>query len=134
MPRRTKLTPELQKRFYELLAVGNYNETACRMLGIDSATFYRWRARGLGANAREPYRGFCEAIEKATAEAEARNVVIIQKAAKTSWFAAAWFLERKFAQRWAKDKADPDQSGNLEELVTAMRAAAKAALPTEPTE
>ena len=48
------------------------------------------------------YFEFFEAIKKAEAQAEARNVAVIQTAARDSWQAAAWWLERKYPQEWGK--------------------------------
>lgn len=48
------------------------------------------------------YFEFFEAIKKAEAIAEARNVTIIQSAAKDSWQAAAWWLERKHPDEWGR--------------------------------
>ena len=96
MPRRSKLTPEMQGRICELLAAGNYIETTCRIVGIAEKSFYRWV---------QQKSQFSQAVEKAQADAEARNVVIIQTAAKKNWTAATRFLERKFNARWGlKDK------------------------------
>ncbi len=48
------------------------------------------------------YALFAEALKKADAEAESADVLIIKQAAKKSWQAAAWLLERKRFQRWAR--------------------------------
>jgi hypothetical protein len=51
----------------------------------------------------QQYRQFREAVEKAKAAAEIRDVVLIDKAAQDgSWQAAAWKLERKFPQKWGR--------------------------------
>lgn len=48
------------------------------------------------------YFEFFESVKKAEAQAVARNVAVIQSAAKDSWQAAAWWLERKYPQEWGK--------------------------------
>ena len=98
--RRTKLTPEIRDKICELVRAGNYGEVAARCAGIHPATFYRWQERG--REGRAPYGEFCDCLEKATAEAEARNIVTIQKASQEQWQAAAWFLERKHHERWGR--------------------------------
>lgn len=46
---------------------------------------------------------FYKSVKKAEAEAEAAAVVQIKAAAASgTWQAAAWFLERKFKDRWAR--------------------------------
>lgn len=98
MCRKTKLTPELQNRLIEYLKAGNYIEPACAAVGISKETFYRWT---------RTKHDFNDAVLKAQSEAEMRNVVLIQNAAKDTWQAAAWYLERKHYDRWGrKDKIE----------------------------
>jgi hypothetical protein len=102
MSRTTKLTKEVQDKIVFALRAGNYQETAARYAGIDGATFYRWMSRG-AEEETGIYSEFCEAVEKAKAEAEVRDVTLIDKAAKDgSWQAAAWKLERKFPNKWGR--------------------------------
>jgi hypothetical protein len=77
---------------------------------------------------------FCEAVKKAEAEAEAAAVVQIKTAASNgTWQAAAWFLERKFKDRWARtDKLEGTVQhqigiGASEEELEAARARLEAA-------
>jgi hypothetical protein len=99
--RPTKLTPEVQKKIVDAIRAGNYMETAAAYAGISKDTFYRWLRRG--ARARNGiYKNFHDAVEKALAESEVRDVMIIANAAATDWKAAAWRLERKFPERWGK--------------------------------
>ena len=56
-------------------------------------------------------RQFREAVQNARAEAEARNVALIQRAANEgTWQAAAWFLERTAHARWGR-RASVEVSG-----------------------
>ena len=100
--RPTKLTPEVQDKIVTALRAGNYQETAARYAGIAEPTFYEWMARGKS----EPgsiYSEFAEAVEKAKADAEVRDVALIDRAAADgNWQAAAWKLERKFPNRWGR--------------------------------
>jgi hypothetical protein len=66
------------------LRAGNTRRAACAHAGIDHATFYRWLERDAT---------FRDAVEKAEADAEVRNVAIIAQAAQKSWQAAGWWLE-----------------------------------------
>lgn len=65
MPRKTKLTKELQDRITSVIAAGNYLEVAYRLAGVSHETFYRWLR--LGEQGRRPYSEFCEAVKKAEA-------------------------------------------------------------------
>lgn len=97
-----KLTPDVQDRVIQAIKMGNYQETAAAYAGISQSTFYHWMDRGRN----EPgsiYSEFLEAVEKAKADSEVRDVALIEKAATDgSWQAAAWKLERKFPQKWGR--------------------------------
>jgi hypothetical protein len=59
--------------------------------------------QGADSESEQIYQEFREAVEKAKAEAEVRDVTLIDKAAKDgSWQAAAWKLERKFPNKWGR--------------------------------
>jgi len=112
MGRHTKLTPETHNKIIQALKAGNYLETAAQYANIDQATVHRWLNRGADETEPDPrYREFREAVQNARAEAEARNVALIQKAANEgTWQAAAWFLERTAHSRWGR-KASLEVSG-----------------------
>lgn len=86
MARPTKRTPEREARLMEALRAGNTRRASCAYAGIDQDTLANWMRR---------YSDFSDAVEKAEADAEIRNVAIIQKAATESWQAAGWWLERR---------------------------------------
>ena len=70
-----------------------------------------------------------EEINNARAEAETRNVFLIQKAAKDgTWQAAAWWLERTSPKRWGRfvrtEISGPDE-GPVHVVVTARDLEAK---------
>lgn len=96
----SKLTPIVTANLCKYIAAGNYIETACKMARISKPTYYVWRKKA--EEGKSPYKQLFEEIERATAEAEARNVVKIQQAANDNWQAAAWYLERKHAERWGR--------------------------------
>lgn len=120
-----KLTPKLQDDIVKVIRSGNYIETACAFVGINKTTFYDWLKRGAREKDRvernprakvrkseRKYVEFSNAIEKALAHAEIRDVAIIGKAAEKEWQAAAWRLERKFPDRWGrKDKYSLEHTG-----------------------
>src|SRR5688572_8306482 len=88
------LTPAVTRVIVKVIKAGNYVETAVAAAGISKETFYDWLKKG-GKEASGPHRDFSDAVEKAKAEAEMRDVAIIDKAAKSGqWQAAAWRLER----------------------------------------
>jgi len=81
---------------------GNESSVVAACAGIHRDTFYAWLERGQKAKTG-PYSDFSDAIQKAQADAETRNVALIAKAAKDgTWTAAAWWLERKYPERWGR--------------------------------
>ena len=117
--RPSKLTPELQEEICESIRAGNYIETSAARAGVHKASLYDWlkkagveldrvrrgKAEGLSFKVSEraqPYVRFLDAVKKAEAEAEARDVATIAKAAEKQWQAAAWRLERKHYKRWGR--------------------------------
>lgn len=90
--RPTKYSPEVVKQITDALRGGNTRRAACAAGNISQETFARW----LADNA-----DFMDAVEKAEGEAELRNLAVIQDATKTTWQAAAWWLERKHKAEWS---------------------------------
>jgi hypothetical protein len=94
-------SPEIQAKLVQAVAAGNYLETAASYAGISKDTLYRWLRRG--AKERQgPYHAFAEAVQKALADAEVRDVARVAQAAEKNWQAAAWRLERKFPAKWGR--------------------------------
>ncbi len=114
MARKSKLTPELISLASELIRAGNYYKHVAQYLGISKETFFRWLREGEKAKSGLK-RQFYDAVKKAEAEAIARNIALIQKAAQEgNWQAAAWWLERKYPEEWGrKDRMDIQAEGGL---------------------
>ena len=125
MARPTKLNADTHKRIVSAIRAGNYIETAAAYAGIHKSTLYDWLKRGerekqrVAKNPRyrikkdeQQFVAFSDAVEKALAEAEVRDVAIIGKAAEEYWQAAAWRLERKFPHKWGRKVIE--HSGSLE--------------------
>ena len=93
MARPSKFTAERQEKILEALRAGNYLETAAAYAAISYQTLNEWR---------KTFPEFSEAVEKARADAEARMVAVIMKAAPSSWQAAAWWLKRSFPDRYGR--------------------------------
>lgn len=98
-----KLTSETQERIVQAIRAGNYVEIAAQYAGIGKTTLYRWLEQADDPEADDIYREFRDALESAKAQAEVRNVALIQRAAdEGTWQASAWFLERTAWQRWGR--------------------------------
>lgn len=105
--RPNKLTIEMQNKLCAYIAEGQYITTACRLVGVDYATMRRWILQGEQDMSGKFYE-FQEAISQAEALAEAERVKLILQAGKyDDWKANAWYLERKFPEKWGrKDRID----------------------------
>ena len=131
--RNTKLTPQLQQQLCAVIGSGNYIETACGYVGISTSTFFEWLQRGEGTHPKKPrtqrLSEFSDAIRKAEAQAEAARVARIAKAGQDgTWQADAWYLERRYPERWGRRYQEVKHSGgiatepNLEGLTRAQLA------------
>lgn len=110
-----KLNEEIKNKIISAIRAGNYMETSAAYAGISKSSLYEWLKRGerekqrIERNKRfkirkseEIFVDFSDAVEKALAEAEIRDVMRIERAAEVYWQAAAWRLERKFPDRWGR--------------------------------
>ncbi len=98
-----KLTEELIEQIAAAIRGGCYVETASALCGVSKDTFYRWLKEALGEDASPLHVKLSDAVKKGLAEAEARDVAVIDSAAQSGqWQAAAWRLERKFPEKWGR--------------------------------
>ena len=110
-----KYTPEITAAICKNLNNGNNRTDTCVLVGICYDTFIEWQ--------KKPE--FTEAIKKAEAECKSRNIQIIQKAAITTWQAAAWWLERKYKDEYAlKTEFAGDKKNPLQIVIEHLRNAA----------
>ena len=117
-----ELSPDLQTRIVTYIQAGAYVETSAAAAGICKDTFYDWLKRG--AAGEEPFKCFSDAVEKAAAEAEVRDLAVIDKAARGgTWQAAAWKLERRNPKAWGRRivrETRDDEHDPLIEILAAM--------------
>lgn len=86
MGRRTKRSDEREAALMSSLRLGNTRRAAAAFAGISHDTFYQWMKE----------QTFADAVSKAEADAEARFLAQVAKAAADgTWTAAAWWLERR---------------------------------------
>lgn len=121
---------------------GNYRKTAAKLVRINETTFIRWMNTGEkileedmnNSNNMEPskkalnnpYVKLYLQVEEAEAFAEAFAVQNIrQESSKGNWTASAWYLERKFPERWAnKHKLEERKLKIMEERLELEKAQA----------
>jgi hypothetical protein len=98
------LTDEVQERIVSALRAGAYIETAAAYSGIARPTLYLWIKKGR-ADPRGRYGVFVDAVDRAIADSEVRDLALITRAATNQWQAAAWKLERRSPDRWGRRDA-----------------------------
>jgi hypothetical protein len=83
------------------------------LCSISKDTFYRWLRQAESDDAPALTVKLSDAVKKAMAEAEMRDLAVIDSAAQQGqWQAAAWRLERKFPQKWGRQaKLQMEHSG-----------------------
>lgn len=67
-------------------------------------TLNHWQKRGENESAPEEYRQFCQLLRHSQAVAMQVHVSSISDAAKRDWRAAAWMLERRFPEDFARQQ------------------------------
>ena len=92
--RPSKLTADIQNKIIEAIRAGAYVETAAAYAGINKTTFYDWLKKGARGEA-PAFVEFSNAVQKALASSEMRDIVTITKAAESQWQAAAWRLRNQ---------------------------------------
>lgn len=110
MGRPTKLTEARHKRIVADIRAGNFAQIAAVASGITEQTYYNWLNRGATdlasddpADHRTIYARFFEAVKRAEAEAEVKQLREMQRDEK--WQRRAWWLERRFPKRWGQKQS-----------------------------
>lgn len=106
--RKTKLTPERQQRFIQVLRAGNFIETACDYVGIHPDTYYGWMERAKQGGARNQiYVDFAQAVREARASVEIEVVARIRlEGNKGNLKANIFFLQHSFPERWGRRRLE----------------------------
>lgn len=112
VPTPSKLTDDVREQIARVVRAGGTVELAASVASVSERTLARWMERGQYSGRRDaPYRALRDAVERAHAEHEGILVAQLSRAAsKGSWRAAAWLLERRFPERWARTGERPDVS------------------------
>lgn len=95
---REKLTQDGIRTALRLCKCGLPDCQIASALGVTASTFSGWRNHPKTKNQTQ----LSKAMKKADAEREAALVTRIMRASDDSWQAAAWLLERRYPDRYAK--------------------------------
>ncbi len=101
------LTPAVQKTICKAIKAGATLEIAAQVASIGARTLDDWLKHGrdelqADPDAEGPCAHFVRAVNVASAKLEIELLATIQAEAPKTWQAAAWLLERKFPQRYAR--------------------------------
>jgi hypothetical protein len=114
----------VRERIARVIRSGGTIEAAAAVVGVSERSIYVWLERGTRPGRREErYRALREAVERARAEHEAILVAQLGRAAaKGSWRAAAWLLERAYPERWAlpHDRPAPEHDDPADDPLDAL--------------
>ncbi len=110
---RSVMDAETCEAILRTVALGVWPDRAAKIHGVDPATMRKHKQRNAD---------FVTELEKAEASAEAGFMAKILRHTEKQWTAAAWMLERRWGERWAK----------REHLTTTEDSAAQETGPTPP--
>ena len=112
MARGSKISKELVNEILTYKENGLSDKDICDMVGISQQAFYLWlKEAETGINGTNPDRPVSnyalklelfEGLKKARAAFKAYHIQTITKAARKSWQAAAWMLERMYPKEFGR--------------------------------
>ena len=107
MSRPDKITNELIDAICENIAQGFSYDMAALNNGIAASTFFRWMRKGKEVSSEQIYKDFVHHVEASSDFSEAEALQLVRSAAKIdrNWKASAWFLERRFPEKYGKKSA-----------------------------
>ncbi len=92
--------PKVIETILNAVRIGSPFNVAARAAGVHRNTLRRWLV--LGEAGREPYAKLLRDVEQARDQAHLHALALIRQAMPVNWFAAAWFLERRYPELYAK--------------------------------
>ncbi len=109
----SKLTEPRIEAALEALRLGCTRQAAAAVAGVTRVTFWRWMQDV----------AFGNEVEKAEGQAEAAFTAVITRAVPKNWTAAAWWLERRRSEDYARrERVDMtlDVSGEARKLAASL--------------
>lgn len=125
--------PDRVSALLNAIRLGLHIEQACLIAGVSKSSYYNYLKQAEDPECPEDVRQFLDALKKADAECEATVLNDIRE--EKHWTAKAWFLERRFRDRWGRHDTLKVEHSNLEELHEQLdRAARGESQQTKPAE
>jgi len=110
---RSEMTDEKIEAILRTVRLGLHPDRAAAAHGVSPATLRQHKRRN---------PEFVTAIKEAEAVAESGFLGRILKHTEKQWTAAAWMLERRWPERWAKREVIVDQGGGAKKLLATVAA------------
>lgn len=102
--RPTLLNPTRQAALLEAIEQGMPLKHAAAVAGMSYDTLNAWQKRGENESAPPEFRQFCQLLRHSQAVAMQVHLSSICDSAKRDWRAAAWMLERRFPEDFARQQ------------------------------
>jgi hypothetical protein len=105
MGRKLKLTPDVQQRIIQAIALGAPYKQAAAYGGVVYSTFAEWMQKG--EEGKKPYDELYAAVKQTEAVALVGWLAKIERAANEgTWQAAAWKAERRFPEDFGRQRLE----------------------------
>lgn len=105
MGRKLKLSPEVQQRIIQAIALGAPYKQAAAYGGVVYSTFSHWLKQG--EEGKKPFDDLYAAVKQAEATALVGWLAKIERAANEgTWQAAAWKAERRFPEDFGRQRLE----------------------------
>lgn len=99
MARPSKFTPDIAAAILRAVGAGLAYPQAAALAGVCERTLYNWLESG--AAGQEPLATFLQDLKSTEAKAELEALAAV-KAGGPGWQSRAWYLERKYPERWGR--------------------------------
>lgn len=104
-----KLTQKISKQIVQGIRLGMPMKYAAQRAGVTYSSVFRWK-REVAAGRNGIYKQFVEGLKRAEGAFIARNLKVIDTAAKEkTWQASAWLLERRSPENFSAHRAELKQ-------------------------
>ena len=109
-----KISYELIALICEDIARGFSYDKAAQNNGIAASTFFRWLRKGHEGGYEDVFKHFAREVKAASEFSEDEALQLIRSAATIgrNWKASAWFLEKRFPEKYGKAPKDKTQKDN----------------------
>jgi hypothetical protein len=107
MPRRYRLTPEIESQIVSFIRSGGYPWVAAEGAGIPRQVFVRWMRRGARARSPAPYQRFYQQVIQAQAQARLAAELETRKKDPRYWLTHGPGKENAGAPGWTNPPKAP---------------------------